>query len=188
MKIISAIVAVAVAAAILGCGGSETATSAEGDPAGTTSTVASREKPKYPVPEVPPKKEPPKKLVIKELEAGAGPAAEWGDKVTVRYVGVYYKTGKLYSQHWGDSWTFKLDGELIGPGWQKGIHGMRPGGQREVLIPSRLIFGGTDGDLAYVIELLEVKTNTYPHEGPFAAITIRKGKKKPVIEPADRPA
>jgi peptidylprolyl isomerase len=185
MKIYSAILALILTAAVLGCGGSDTATSAENGSAETIST-SSQDEPKHPIPEVPPQKEPLKKLVVKELKAGEGPPARWGDDVSVRYVGVHYETGKPYSQHWGFSWTFKLDGEQIGPGWQKGIHGMRPGERREILIPARLIFDGSDGDLAYVVELVEVKTNSYARQGPFAAIRIRKGKKKPVIDPPGR--
>jgi peptidylprolyl isomerase len=80
--------------------------------------------------------------------------AGWGDKATVRYVGVYWKTGKVFSEHWGFTWTFKLDGKTLGPGWQKGIHGMKVGGRRELRTPGALISGS---DAAYVVALDKVK-------------------------------
>ncbi|HET7416682.1 MAG TPA: FKBP-type peptidyl-prolyl cis-trans isomerase [Solirubrobacterales bacterium] len=189
MKLSSGIAALLVALAVCGCGGS-TATSADKTSAESTSTSTTEEKIGFPVPAVPPQKEPLKKLVIKNLKAGEGPAARWGDTAIVRYVGVYYKTGKSYSPHWGYTADFKLDGKTIGPGWQKGIHGMKAGGRREILIPARLIFEGSDGDLAYVLELVRIKPGprTYAHKGPFAAITAKGGKHKPVIDPPDRPA
>jgi len=119
---------------------------------------------------------------------GSGPVAHWGDEASVRYVGVYYRTGKTYSQHWGFSWEFPLDGKSPGPGWQKGIHGMRVGGRRELLIPSDLLFG--DGDLAYIVELLGTKgpaRSSFRQQGPFAAIEWKKGDEEPHFDPPDRP-
>jgi peptidylprolyl isomerase len=187
MKVCIAFLALLLLVASAGCGDNETATSAE---AAGTAVRAKQAEAKPPVPQVPPQKKPLKKLVIKELKAGSGPVAEWGDDAVVRYVGVYYRTGKAYSPHWGYSADFKLDGEQIGPGWQKGIHGLRVGGRREVLIPARLIFGGSDGDLAYVIELLKIKPGpgTYEQKGPFAALVVKGGNRKPEIDPPDSPA
>jgi len=178
------------AVAFAGCSdNSDTASSAEKGSGETAASIpASQQEPDPPVPQVPPQKQPLKKLVVKDLEVGKGRVARWGDEASVRYVGVYYKTGKSYSAHWGFSWEFPLDGKSPGPGWQKGIHGMRVGGRRELLIPSRLLFG--DGDLAYVVELLRVKAGprSYPQKAPFSAIVVRGGGKKPEFDPPERPA
>jgi len=175
--------------AFAGCGdSSDVASSAEKGPGETAaSTTATRQDPPHPVPRVPPQQKPLKKLVVKDLVVGKGPVARWGDEASVRYVGVYYKTGKSYSQHWGFSWEFPLDGKSPGPGWQKGIHGMRVGGRRELLIPSDLLFG--DGDLAYIVELLRVKAGprSYAEKAPFSAIAVRGGGKEPRFDPPDRP-
>src|SRR6187401_1318714 len=122
----------------------------------STAKSASLREPRYPVPEAAPQKRPLTRLVVKDLEVGGGPVARWGDTPVVRYVGVYLENGKIYSQHWNFSLDFELDGEAVGPGWQKGIQGMRVGGRRELLIPSDQLFG--DGDLAYVVELLKVES------------------------------
>jgi len=191
MKIGAPLLIFVLAIAFAGCGdGNGTASSAEkGSGETTASTAATQQRPSHPVPRVPPQKKPLKKLVVKDLKVGKGPVAGWGDEVSVRYVGVYYRTGKIYSQHWGFSWEFPLDGKTPGPGWQKGIHGMRVGGRRELLIPSDLLFG--DGDLAYIVELVrtgEPARSSFPQVGPFAAIKWKKGDEEPQFDPPDRPA
>ncbi len=159
MKTCTAIVGVVLAAVFFGCGGNDgTATSADATASDRTSseTVRAEREPAYPLPELPAKRPPLKKLVVRELEVGKGPEARWGDEVIVRYVGVYWKTGKVFSQHWNDTLDFKLDGEAFGPGWQKGFVGMRVGGRRELVIPGALLFGGGT-DAAYVVTLDRVK-------------------------------
>jgi peptidylprolyl isomerase len=190
MRICSAILALAFAVISIGCGGSgDASTSAKGESMGSTTGAATSQKARYPVPQAAPGKRPLRKLVVKDLEVGKGPVANWGDEATVRYVGVYYDSGKIYSQHWNFSWEFELDGKTPGPGWQKGIHGMRVGGRRELLIPSDLLFG--DGDLAYIVTLVRTKEparSSFPQEGPFEAIEWKRGDETPHFDPADRPA
>ncbi len=190
MKICGAILALAFAVISVGCGGSgDAGTSAEGGSVGSTTAAAASQKARHPVPRAAPGKKPLHKLVVKDLEVGRGPVANWGDEATVRYVGVYYDSGKTYSQHWDHSLDFDLDGEAVGPGWQKGIEGMRVGGRRELLIPSGLLFG--DGDLAYVVALLGAKEparSSFPRQGPFAAIEWKRGDEEPHFDPPDRPA
>lgn len=169
----------ALASFALGCGGSgETATSTEVGSADravakTTQsetsqgkstqerTTARSTRPRlqgdYPLPDLPAKRRPLESLVVKDLEIGKGPAARWGDEATVRYVGVYWKTGEIYSQHWDYTLDFELDGEWFGPGWQRGIQGMRVGGRRELRIPAALVFNG-ETDAAYVVSLVGVKS------------------------------
>jgi peptidylprolyl isomerase len=171
-----------------GCGGSgETTGSGSQSSAEATAKNASLQEPRYPVPEAAPQKKPLKRLVSRDLSVGDGPVARWGDTATVRYVGVYLENGEIYSQHWNLSFDFELDGETVGPGWQKGIEGMRVGGRRELLIPSDQLFG--DGDLAYVVRLLKVEPGprAYRERGPFSAVDVRGGGKDPEFDPPDRP-
>lgn len=159
MKSCTAAFVIVLAAIFLGCGGNEeTATSA-----GTTSsdrtaaeTTQAQPEPEYPLPELPAQRPPLKRLVVKEIEVGKGPRARWGDEVIVRYVGVFWKTGEVFSQHWNSTLDFKLDGQAFGRGWQKGFVGMRVGGRRELVIPGALLIGpGTDS--AYIVTLDKVK-------------------------------
>jgi peptidylprolyl isomerase len=159
MKICSALVAVVLLAGLTGCGGSDEMTiSAETSTKERTATETTQAQQEldYPLPSFPAKRSPLKKLVIKDLEVGTGAVARRGDEVTFRYVGVFWKTGKVFSQHWGSTNSIKLDGEEYGPGWQKGLQGMRVGGRREFWIPGALVFdGGTDA--AYVVSLVGIK-------------------------------
>lgn len=185
------IAALAFAAALLGCGGSAgTAPAADGS--GRRATTTSEVETGYPVPQAPPHKGPLRKLVARDLKVGTGPAADWGDEVAVRYVGLVYETGKVYVRHWKglEPLFFELDGKSFGVGWQKGIEGMRVGGRREILIPKRLLFN--DEDVAYVVELLraskpQAAADSFPAEGPFSAVHWVKGR-KPRFHPPARPA
>jgi FKBP-type peptidyl-prolyl cis-trans isomerase len=220
MKTCSALIIFALAAGLLGCGsdgagtsaktGSEDRTVAEAPQDRTDPEIAAArreadriapEDPRarldtgYPRPFLPSKRVPIEKLVIKDLEVGKGPVARWGDEATVRYVGVYWKTGGVFSQHWDNPYDFELDGEWFGPGWQRGIHGMRVGGLRELRIPAAMVFGKTDA--AYIVSLRAVKpgarskeAETSPGEesSRFATITNRGKETQPQLHPSDRPS
>jgi peptidylprolyl isomerase len=111
---------------------------------------------------VPPSGPPPKKLVIKDLIKGTGPAATASSTVTVQYVGVLYKGGKQFDASWNDGSGAPTSIPLSGviKGWQQGLPGMRVGGRRELIIPSRLGYGATgrpkipgNAALVFVIDL-----------------------------------
>jgi peptidylprolyl isomerase len=56
---------------------------------------------------------------------------------------VLFKNGKQFDASWNDGSgqpvQFPLSGVI--PGWTQGIPGMRVGGRRELIIPSRLAYG-----------------------------------------------
>jgi FKBP-type peptidyl-prolyl cis-trans isomerase len=144
---------------LVGCGSDEEAVpstdnNSADQPAPETSQA--EKKPDFPLPRIPPKRGPLEKLVIKDLEVGEGARARWGDVAFANYVGVYWETGKVFARDMRtDPYAFTLEKNGAGPGWQKGLHGMRVGGWRELRIPSDLLYG--DGDAAYVVTLLEVE-------------------------------
>jgi peptidylprolyl isomerase len=110
----------------------------------------------HPQPEIKvPDGPPPKELVVNDLEQGSGAAVGKGDTIVVEYVGVNYKTGEEFEVVWGKPTTFTVgSGELI-KGWEQGIRGMKVGGRRELIIPSKLAFG--KGAVIYVVDLLDVE-------------------------------
>jgi peptidylprolyl isomerase len=130
----------------------------------TPATTRERAEPKLEVPKGPP----PERLIVKDVEKGTGPPAKDGDELTVHYVGMHYTTGKPFSPgSWGfgGPYTFTLGAERVSLGWERGLKGMRVGGRRKLFIPSRLALPGGEahgvspkGSLAYVIDLLEVKS------------------------------
>jgi peptidylprolyl isomerase len=112
----------------------------------------------------PPKSPAPTTLVTKEIVKGTGPEAKAGESVTVNYVGVLYKNGKVFDASWlrKEPFTFTLgEGQVI-KGWDEGVVGMRVGGRRELIIPSELAYGKTgsppkippNSPLIFVVDLL----------------------------------
>jgi peptidylprolyl isomerase len=112
----------------------------------------------------PPSGPPPTKLETKEIIKGTGTEAKSGDAVTVNYVGVLYKTGKVFDASWKRKETFPFTlgkGQVI-PGWEQGVIGMKVGGRRELIIPASLAYGAKGSPptippneaLVFVVDLL----------------------------------
>ena len=106
----------------------------------------------------------PTKLVTKDLIVGTGPEAKAGDSVTVNYVGVLYKGGKIFDASWNrhEPFTFTLGEGKVIPGWDQGVAGMKVGGRRELIIPGPLAYGAQgspptippNATLVFVVDLL----------------------------------
>lgn len=80
----------------------------------------------------------PKKVLTRNLVTGSGTAVTATSTVTVKYVGVNYKTGKAFTQvTWqtGKATSFTL--HHVVPGFSAGLVGMKVGGRREIVIPSK---------------------------------------------------
>jgi peptidylprolyl isomerase len=112
--------------------------------------------PKVTVPSGPP----PRNLVVKVLKKGVGNIrAKWGQRLTVHFVGFNYKTKEPFEVFWGknnnDVFSFTFGSGEVRDGWETGLKGMRLGGQRELILPSRLAYG--TGPLLYVVELVAIE-------------------------------
>jgi FKBP-type peptidyl-prolyl cis-trans isomerase FkpA len=102
---------------------------------------------------------------------GTGAVATAGHEVTVHYTGWLLETGDKKGKKFdssldrGTPFTFSLGARQVIPGWEEGVAGMRVGGKRTLLIPSKLAYGarGAGGaippntDLVFDVELLSVK-------------------------------
>jgi peptidylprolyl isomerase len=105
---------------------------------------------------------PPKKVVVKDLVQGKGAAippisGKHLVEISTLYKAVSYKTGKPFEERWDPRNPFEIE---FGPGlenkgWEKGMVGMRVGGRRELIVPSRMAY--KKGAVVYVIDLLGVK-------------------------------
>jgi peptidylprolyl isomerase len=181
------IAAAALGAAILiagcGSGGSSTITvgnensadnslikAGESTTASTTPTTAAKTPTSGPLskePKVTPPSGPAStKLETKDLIVGTGAEAKDGDTVTVNYVGVLYKGGKVFDASWkrNEPFSFTLGKGQVIPGWDQGIPGMKVGGRRELIIPAALAYGAKgsppaippNAPLVFVVDLLSV--------------------------------
>lgn len=160
--------AVALGAAVAGCGSSAaqgivqapsagatadsttaTAPSSSSSTTSTTSTASVTTPTTGPLSKEPTiaagKGSPPKTLQTKDIVKGTGAVAKAGSTVTVNYVGALYKNGKVFDASWTTHKTYStvLSSGPTGviPGWVRGIRGMRVGGRRQLIIPPKLAYG-----------------------------------------------
>ena len=135
-----------------------------------------------PVVEIP--AELPTELVITDLVAGSGEAAEVGDTVTVHYIGVRSEDGTEFDNSYDGGVPFPVTLGLnsVIEGWELGLIGVQAGTRRQLDIPSSLAYGEQSGGviqagdaLTFVIDVLSVEKPT-----PITA--------PPMADPADCPA
>jgi FKBP-type peptidyl-prolyl cis-trans isomerase len=117
-----------------------------------------------------PKDSPPSKLSVTTLLKGNGAALKAGDTVVAQYVGVNWRTGKVFSQSWasstqpqGQPFSFQLGGQVI-TGWNDGLPGVRVGSRVMLVVPPQLGYGPEGGQasagikktdtLVFVIDIL----------------------------------
>lgn len=100
--------------------------------------------------------EPPRHVVVRVLKEGSGPRIRAGDALAARYVGGSPDT-EFVQDFWSEEspYRFRLGENKLGKAWEIGLGGMRLGGRRELIVPSRLAYG--KGMMVYVIEPLELK-------------------------------
>jgi peptidylprolyl isomerase len=109
---------------------------------------------------------PPCNLVVGDIVKGSGPAAKPGDRLTMKYVGVLYATGKQFDASWdrGQDFPFTLGAGGVIQGWDQGMVGMKVGGRRQLIIPPQLGYGdqGAGADippgatLIFVVDLVKI--------------------------------
>src|SRR5262245_1248076 len=119
-------------------------------------------KPDVSIPDTPP----PSDLVIDDLVVGEGPEASAGQPVEVHYVGVSWSNGQQFDASWdrGDTFSFTLGAGQVIEGWDRGVAGMRVGGQRRLTLPPDLAYGprgaggviGPNETLVFVVDLVGV--------------------------------
>lgn len=98
----------------------------------------------------------PDKVLVRDLEIGKGRMVQRGDWVTVAYKGFDYVTGQPTLDQWLEapfSWTYGI-GELY-YGLESGLKGIRVGGVRELVAPSRVTHNA--GTMVIYVKLLKAE-------------------------------
>lgn len=108
---------------------------------------------------------PPDELTVEDLEEGDGEEVTDGTMVTMHYVGVAWSSSSEFASSWdrGQPMTYEHGQGRWVEGWERGLEGMRVGGQRRIVVPPELGYGdrGAPGvaggeTLVFVIDLLDV--------------------------------
>lgn len=115
---------------------------------------------------VPPGETPPGELVIEDIDVGDGPEAVSGSLVDVHYVGHAWSNRRQFDASWDrdETFSFRLGGGQVIPGWDQGVVGMKVGGRRRLVIPPKMAYGkggaggviGPNETLVFVVDLLSV--------------------------------
>jgi peptidylprolyl isomerase len=110
----------------------------------------------------------PATLQYADLVEGDGAEAVTGSQVEVKYVGAFYDTGEEFDSSWSrgpeETLPFGICRQGVIPGFAVGPTGMKVGGRRLILIPSRLGYGPegspptipANADLVFVVDLVSV--------------------------------
>lgn len=111
----------------------------------------------------------PSGLSYEDTVVGTGAEAVAGKTVIVHYTGWLNeggKRGKQFDSSVGkNKFSFPLGAGMVIKGWDEGVAGMKVGGKRTLMIPSKLGYGARgagsaippNSDLIFDVELFEVK-------------------------------
>ena len=105
------------------------------------------------------------KLVIDDVRVGLGTEVKDGDTVTVHYIGTTQDGVRFDSSYErGESFSLTVGEGMVIQGWEEGLIGMKVGGQRILVIPSKMAYGNRqvgpippNSTLVFAVELLSVK-------------------------------
>ena len=84
----------------------------------------------------------------------------------MKYYGTLASDGTLFDENYtkDTSFSFKLGAGQVIQGWDKGLLGMKVGGERRLVIPSELAYGESgqgaipaNADLVFVVKLLRIQ-------------------------------
>jgi len=112
-----------------------------------------------------PKNDPASGLVVQPLIKGEGPAVTAGQTISVQYVGVLWRTGKLFDSSWkrGQSMNVPIATGQVIKGWDEGLVGQTVGSQVLLVVPPDKGYGasgqpaagikGTD-TMVFVVDIL----------------------------------
>jgi FKBP-type peptidyl-prolyl cis-trans isomerase len=135
-------------------------------------------------------------LVKTDLKVGEGTEVTATDTVIVNYIGVSCSTGKVFDSSWSRRQPAQFNLAQLIPGWSQGLVGMRPGGQRQMVIPPALAYGqmppqgsgiAPDETLVFVVDLVSAGPSVAT-PSTTAPAPVASAKGKPCVAPNAVPA
>ena len=105
-------------------------------------------------------------LQTTDLSEGSGEAAKAGDTLVMKYYGTLASDGTMFDENYtkDTGFTFTLGSGQVIKGWDKGLEGMKTGGERRLVIPSDMAYGEAgqgaipgNADLVFVVKLLRIQ-------------------------------
>lgn len=104
-------------------------------------------------------------LYTQDLQVGTGAEATAGHQVSVHYTGWLPDGTQFDTSRDGRAFWFHLGAGEVIAGWDEGVAGMKVGGQRRLVIPSKLGYGSEgappvipgDAVLVFDVELIAVQ-------------------------------
>jgi peptidylprolyl isomerase len=176
LRLVACVLVLLVIASVAACGDDEAGNQARGSERTAKTTESPSPAAQWEAlhdtaakPEIPkPTGSPPRRLVREDIVRGKGAAAQPGDNVTLRYVGVTFSTGDEFDSSWdrGTSLRITVGAHQVIEGWDAGLVGMRKGGRRMLTIPPELAYGtkgsavediGPNETLVLVVDLVALR-------------------------------
>jgi len=105
------------------------------------------------------------RMVIDDIKIGTGVEVKKGDAVSVHYIGTLQNGQEFDNSHKrGTPFDFTVGGGQVIEGWEKGLIGMKVGGQRVLVVPPEMAYGEGgigpipgNATLVFSIELVAIK-------------------------------
>lgn len=101
-----------------------------------------------------------------DISMGNGATAQNDDCLVVKYYGTLATNGTVFDETYTKptAFAFRLGQGQVIPGWDKGVLGMKVGGERRLVIPASLAYGNqaagsipADSDLVFYVKLLRIQ-------------------------------
>ena len=105
-------------------------------------------------------------LKVTDQIVGSGEEVPAGASVKVHYVGVKQSDCKEFDASWKSGKPLEFGLNQVIKGWTQGLVGMRAGGRRHLVIPSKLAYGDDassgrpTGTLVFVVDLISFSAGT----------------------------
>ncbi len=105
-------------------------------------------------------------LQTTDLTTGSGRSAKAGDCLVVKYYGALASDGSVFDQNFNKTtgFAFKVGQGNVIQGWDKGLIGMKQGGERRLVIPADQAYGSQSTDaipansaLVFFVKLLRIQ-------------------------------